>query len=144
MAPPTRFWQTTPGRTFVGRVATGSDLVEEIERVCAEQGIMAAEVTVIGAVTRAVYAYRVHDEQRYEELVSDTHNELAGFVGNISDNGGKPFLHAHCTFASITGETVSGHLMKGTIAFVAEVIINEWTDVSLVRTHDEATGLNLW
>lgn len=29
---PTRFWPVTSGRAFVGRLETGSDLVEEIER----------------------------------------------------------------------------------------------------------------
>ncbi len=144
MAPPTRFWQAQPGRTFIGRVATGADLVDEIERICAEQGILAAEVTVVGAVSHAAYAYYVQDEQRYAELSSDVHHELAGFVGNVSMRDDKPFLHAHCTFANRSGGTVSGHLLHGTTAFVAEVIINEWTDLSLVRTHDEATGLALW
>ena len=144
MPVPTRFWEATRGRTFVGRLATGTDVAEEIERTCAEQGILAAEVTVLGAVSHAAYAYYQHDEQRYLELSSDEHSELSGWVGNVSMRDGKPFLHAHCTFASATGETVSGHLLHGTIAFVAEVIITEWTDISLVRTHDETTGLALW
>jgi hypothetical protein len=34
--------------------------------------------------------------------------------------------------------------LPGTEVFVAEVRITELTDVSLVRTHDELTGLSLW
>ncbi|HET7686597.1 MAG TPA: DUF296 domain-containing protein [Candidatus Limnocylindria bacterium] len=144
MAPPTRFWQTQPGRTLVGRLRTGSDLVEEIERTCAERGILAAHVTVVGAVTRAAFAYYDQAKQAYDELHSEAHHEIAGFIGNISLRDNKPFLHAHCSFGDASGGAVTGHLVRGTVVFVAEVTITEWTDLSLVRTHDEATGLALW
>ena len=144
MSAPTRFWQAQPGRTFIGRLATGSDLVGEIERICAEEGIQAGEVSLVGAVQHAAFAFYRQEEQRYEELSSDTNRELAGFVGNVSLRDGQPFLHAHATFADVTGATVSGHLLHGTTVWVAEVIIHEGTDVSLVRIHDETTGLALW
>ena len=144
MPTPTRFWQAQPGRTFVGRLATGADLVEEIERTCAERGILAGAVTVVGAVQHAAYAYYDQAQKRYLELASDEHHELAGFVGNISMRDDKPFLHAHASFADAAGATVTGHLLRGCVVWVAEVAISEWTDVSLVRHHDEATGLALW
>lgn len=144
MTTPTRFWQAQPGRLFVGRVATGSDLVEEIERTCAEQGILAAEVTVVGAMQHAAFAYYDQEALRYLELASESHHELAGFVGNISMRDDRPFLHAHASFADADGGTVTGHLLRGCTVWVAEVVIHEWTDVSLVRTHDDVTGLALW
>ena len=56
----------------------------------------------------------------------------------------RPFLHAHATFADASGATVGGHLLRGTEVFVAELTITELTDVSLVRTLDDETGLALW
>lgn len=141
---PTRFWEAAPGRAFVGRLSTGSDLVPEIERFCAEQGIVAAQVTVIGAVRRARYAYYEQDDHRYRELDSSTHHEIVGFIGNISLRDGRPFLHAHATFADGNGGTVGGHLLPGCEVFAAELMIRELADVSLVRQHDEETGLALW
>lgn len=142
--PPTRFWEAAAGRAFVGRLATGCDLVEEIERLCAEQGVLAAQVTVIGAVRRASYAYYEQFDHRYLELESATHHEIVGFVGNVSLRDDRPFLHAHATFADATGATVGGHLLRGCDVFAAEVMIRELGDVSLVRAHDEQTGLALW
>lgn len=139
-----RFWEATAGRAFVGRLDTGSDLVEEIERFCAERGILAAQVTVVGAMRRARYAYRDQPGRRYLELESDTHHEMTSFVGNISEREGRPFLHAHASFADANGATVGGHLLPGCEVFVAEVMIRELADVSLVRVHDEVTGLALW
>ena len=141
---PTRFWQAQAGRAFVGRLATGSDLVEEVERFCAEREVVAAQVTVIGAVRRAAFAYYEQVEQRYVELSSETHHEIVGFVGNVSLRDNRPFLHAHATFADASGATVGGHLLRGCEVFAAEVMIRELGDVSLVRIHDEETGLALW
>ena len=31
---PARLWEASAGRAFVGRLETGDDLVEEIERAC--------------------------------------------------------------------------------------------------------------
>jgi predicted DNA-binding protein with PD1-like motif len=142
--PPSRFWQADAGRAFVGRLATGSDLVAEIERYCREQEIVAAQVTVIGAVRRARYAYYEQTDHRYLELESATHHEVVGFVGNVSLRDNRPFLHAHATFADAAGATVGGHLLPGCEVFAAEVMIRELGDVSLVRMHDEETGLALW
>ena len=141
---PAGFQQLSAGRGFVGRLETGSDLVAEIERFCREQGVVAAQVTVIGALRRAAYAYYEQDDHRYLELSSETHHEIVGFTGNISLRDDKPFLHAHATFADAAGATVGGHLLRGCEVFAAEVMIREITGVSLVRMPDEETGLALW
>lgn len=139
-----QFWEASGGRVLVGRLATGSDLVEEIERACGEHSVLAASVSVIGAVRRAAYAYYEQEEHRYLELGSTTHHEITGFVGNVSERDGRPFLHAHATFADADGATVGGHLLRGIEVFAAEVVITELRDVTLVRQHDEETGLALW
>jgi predicted DNA-binding protein with PD1-like motif len=141
---PTTFWEASSGRTFVGRLANGSDLVGEIEHQCAEQGVLAAQVSVIGAVRRARFAYYEQAAQRYRELGSETHHEITGFVGNVSVRDGRPFLHAHATFADAEGATVGGHLLAGIEVFAAEVVIRELADVTLIRQHDAETGLALW
>jgi hypothetical protein len=141
---PAGFQELQSGRGFVGRLETGSDLVAEIESFCLEHDVLGAQVTVIGAVRRARYAYYEQDDHRYLELESNTHHEVVGFVGNISLRDDRPFLHAHATFADAAGATVGGHLLKGTEVFAAEIMIREILGVSLVRTPDEASGLALW
>jgi len=47
---PAGFQELKAGRGFVGRLETGTDLVEEIERFCLEHSVIAAQVTVIGAL----------------------------------------------------------------------------------------------
>lgn len=139
-----RFWQAEEGRVFVGRLATGSDLVQEIQAFCAAEGITAAWVSVVGAVTRAAFGYYEQTEHRYVELSSEFHHEISGFIGNISMREGTQFLHAHATFAEREGGALGGHLLPGCTVFVAEVQIREMTGVDLARTPDEITGLALW
>lgn len=139
-----RTWEGSPGRTFVGRLEKGSDLISEIERICADRGVSAAWVSVIGAVRHAAFAYYHQTDHRYLELASDTHHEITGFIGNISLREGKPFLHAHATFADEHGACVGGHLLRGIEVFVAEFTIREMLGVDLVRTYDPEFGLALW
>lgn len=139
-----RVWEASAGRALVGRLEAGDDLVEEIERLCAERDVGAAWVSVIGAVRRAAFAYYEQGDRRYLELGSDDHHEITGFVGNISLRDGKPFLHAHATFCSVDGSTVGGHLLPGCEVFVAEFTLREMTGVELVRTPDDVSGLSLW
>ena len=141
---PAGFQEVGAARGFVGRLEMGSDLVGEIERFCAEQGVVAAQVTVIGAVRQVRYAYYEQNDRRYRELGSQTHHEIVGFTGNVSLKDDRPFLHAHATFADAAGETVGGHLLRGCEVFAAEVMIREMSGASLVRMADEETGLALW
>jgi hypothetical protein len=141
---PAGFQEVGAARGFVGRLETGSDLVGEIERFCAEQSVVAAQVTVIGAVRQVRYAYYEQNDRRYRELGSQTHHEIVGFTGNVSLKDDRPFLHAHATFADAAGETVGGHLLRGCEVFAAEVMIREMSGASLVRMPDEETGLALW
>ena len=139
-----RFWEAQPGRTFVGRLATGSDLVDEIEAFALANDIRAAWVSVVGAVRRSSFAYYDQADQQYLPLASEHHHELAGFVGNLSIRDGRPFLHAHASFADRDGRSVTGHLLRGCEVWVAEVNIREMLGVELERTPDEVTGLALW
>lgn len=133
-----------PGRTFIGRLPTGSDLLEEIERFCVENQVQAGWVSVLGAVSRAAFAYYNQTTLQYKEMLSPRHHEIIGFVGSVSMRDGRPSLHAHGSFGDINGEMLGGHLLAGCTVWVAEVEIRELTGVSLVREHDERTGLALW
>jgi predicted DNA-binding protein with PD1-like motif len=141
---PARFSEASAGRTWVGRLEAGDDLVDEIEKFCGEKAVRAAWVSAIGAVKHAAFAYYQQEERKYLELASDEHHEIIGFVGNISMRDDAPFLHAHATFGAVSGAVVGGHLLHGCEVFAAEITIREMTGVELIRTPDEVSGLALW
>ena len=139
-----RFKEAAAGRRIVGRLETDSDLVEGITALAADHGVGAAWVSCLGAVQHASFAFYDQEALRYVPLESTEHHEIAGFQGNISIREGVPFLHAHATFANRHGETVGGHLRPGCVVWVAEVLMEELTEVELLRAHDERTNLDLW
>lgn len=136
--------EAQPGRVFVGRLPTGSDLLAEIESFAAGHDLRAAWVSMVGALSRSAYAYYNQTTRQYKEMASPRHHELFGFVGNLSIRDGRPFLHAHAGMADINGEVVAGHLLPGCTVWVAEVEIRELLGIELTRELDELTGLALW
>ena len=139
--------EAKPGRIFVGRLAHGADLLAELTRLAAENGVRCGRVEAIGAVSRARVGYYDQAAKKYGHLEWNEPMEILALVGNVSEKAdapGKPFVHAHVTVADEQGRAFGGHLAEGTIVFAAEFRIEELSGVELVRRPDEATGLALW
>jgi predicted DNA-binding protein with PD1-like motif len=132
------------GRVLAGRLAHDSDVVAELTRICAEKGISAGRVEVIGAVKRARVGFYDQAARQYRYRDFDEPMEILSAVGNISMKDGAPFVHAHVTLGDGSDRAWGGHLCEGTIVFAAEFRIEELLDVTLSRVPDETTGLALW
>ena len=80
-----RFWEASAGRVWVGRLETGDDLVEEIERVCAEHDVRAAWVSAIGAVKHGSFAYYAVVQAPFYRYVNEAQlAPKAGLVAGVS------------------------------------------------------------
>ncbi len=136
---------TRPGRTFMGRLAKGDDLLQALEKLCQEQKITLGEVRALGAVTGAQVGFYNQAERKYYFLEFDQPLEILALVGNISLKDGKPMVHAHVTLADAAGRAFGGHLAAGTPVFACEFAIFEYlADQVLARQNDPETGLMLW
>jgi len=136
---------TRPGRSFMGRLAKGDDLLQTLENFCQEQQITLGEVRALGAVSRARVGFYNQDERKYYFLDLAQPLEILALVGNISLKDGKPMVHAHVTLADAAGRAYGGHLAVGTLVFACEFAIYEYTaDQALARQNDPETGLMLW
>ena len=136
---------TRPGRSFMGRLAKGEDLLQALEKLCQTHNITLGEVRALGAVERARVGYYDQEERKYYFIDFDQHLEILTLVGNISLRDGKPMVHAHVTLADAKGGAVGGHLAEGTPVFACEFVIHEYlADQTLSRQNDPATGLMLW
>ncbi|MHB8068456.1 MAG: PPC domain-containing DNA-binding protein [Desulfobaccales bacterium] len=134
-----------PGRSFLGRLAKGDDLLQALEKFCQEQHITLGEVRALGAVSRARVGFYHQDEQKYYFLDFDQPLEILALVGNISLKDGQPMVHAHVTLADHAGRAFGGHLAAGTPVFACEFAIHEYqADQTLARQDDPETGLMLW
>jgi predicted DNA-binding protein with PD1-like motif len=136
--------QGKTGRILVGRLAHGSDLLEELTRVAAENVVLAGRVEVIGAVSRARFGYYDQTKREYVYFEREEPLEILALVGNVSLKDRGCFVHAHVTLADEEGRAFGGHLAEGTTVFAAEFRIEELAGVELHRVPDKTTGLALW
>jgi hypothetical protein len=136
---------TRPGRSFLGRLAKGDDLLQALEDFCQEHNITLGEVRALGAVTRARVGFYNQEERKYYFLDLEQPLEILALVGNISLKDGKPMVHAHVTLADATGRAWGGHLAPGTPVFACEFTVHEYqADQTPARQDDPETGLMLW
>lgn len=136
---------TRPGRSFLGRLRHGDDLLRSLEKVCQEHNITLGEVRAVGAVTRARVGYYDQNKKEYFFLEMDQPLEILALVGNVSLNEAQPMVHAHVTLGDTAGRSFGGHLGEGTPVFACEFAIYEHlADKALTRQYDPETGLRLW
>lgn len=135
------------GRTLIGRLPKGSDLMVELTRLCQEENIRLGKVQAIGAVSKAKVGFFPQEGNEYFFLEFDYHLEIISLQGNISIMDGASFIHAHIALMNNEGKMIGGHLIEGTEVFSCEYIINEYMpeeDKTFHRVLDEETGLFMW
>ena len=120
----------------------GTSLTDEILRIATEEKIKTARVEAIGGVKRLRLAYFNHTKKKYEEHDYSEFLEVTGLLGNITQRGGKPFLHAHCTFGRNDMSVLGGHLISATVFPLMEVVITRTKNKAL-RRFDAETGLSV-
>jgi len=143
------------GRTLIGRLKKGDDLLESLTLLCSEANVRLGKVQAIGAVSKSAVGFYLQETKEYTTLNYDCHQEIVSLQGNISTKDGEPFVHAHLALSDSHGGLHGGHLMPGTVVFACEYIINEYIsetaeikndleDQTFSRTYDDETGLHLW
>ncbi len=123
-------------------LAPGVNLPDELVKIATTEKIATARVEAIGGVRHLELSYFNHQAKKYEEHRYEEFLEVTGIVGNITLKDGKPFLHAHGTFARRDLSVIGGHIMSATVFPLLEVVITP-TENTAIREFDEETGLNL-
>lgn len=131
-------------KMFMGKLAHGADLLEEITKICVDQDICIGRVEALGAVKKARLGYYNQKNQEYHFFDLDQTLEITNLTGNISIKDGAPVVHAHVTLSDKDGHAYGGHLAPGTIVFAGEVAIQVLEGKKFERGFDQETGLPLW
>lgn len=132
------------GRTIMGKLAHGADLLAELTDICSREGIGLGRVEALGAVQKARVGFYNQSRREYEFHDLDQPLEITKLAGNVSVKLGRPIVHAHVTLADSHGRAFGGHLAEGTIVFACEFIIEAFEGPELARGEDDQTGLPLW
>ena len=80
---------------FVVSIDNHQELMGAIAAFCQEQGILAGEVSGIGAVNNATLRFLNPVTKHYVDKTFDEQMEISSLVGNISEKDGKVYLHLH-------------------------------------------------
>lgn len=140
-------FEATPSRTLILRAERGDRLPRALEELAVAEGIEAAWVSGLGAVEWAEVAEYDQESRAYMPAQRVKGGaEILHLSGNLSMKDGAPMAHLHVTLSQERGERIrvlGGHLTDAKL-FAAELLVRVFDDVSLVRAHDEPTGLALW
>lgn len=132
------------GKSLVGRLSHGADLLNELTKLCSENDISFGRVEAIGAVQKARIGFYNQSKREYEFITLDRPLEIVTLTGNVSLKDDTPMVHAHITLGDRDGKVYGGHLAPGTIAFACEYMLQRIEGDAYVRDFDEETGLPLW
>lgn len=136
-------FETNGLRTFALVLDIGDEAMDCLGAFAARERITGAQLSAIGAFSRAVVTYFDWDEKRYLEIPVEEQVEVASLNGDIGvDEHDQPALHVHLVLGKRDGSAIAGHLKSGWVRPTLEIIVTE-TPEHLKRRRDSRTGLNL-
>ena len=124
------------------RLDRGESLLASIAAVCEQEGVSAAGLSAIGAVSYAEIGLYKVAQRAFHANVLEGEYELVSLTGNVSRMEGRVYLHVHAAFADEYGELRGGHLKEAVVSATCEVFITRF-DMDLDRRFDPETGLNI-
>jgi len=132
------------GRSILGRLPHGKDLLKTIEEFCVQNSIQTGVFSIIGSVMSATLGSYDQNQQVYVTFKKEEPLEIVNCTGNVSLKDGKVAVHAHAVLADMNGQTIGGHIFSETIVYAAEIYLRELLGKPLEREYDSITGLSLW
>lgn len=135
----------TPGRTFIGRLESGVDLLETITRIANDEGVKVGTLSAHGIIDTCALS-RIDPSTGLQEAIQvEGRFEIGSASGTISQFKGRSMARINGVFAGKDGAIVAGTLAPGCAVYVCEVVITEYTGGgTLSRDFDVETGLPLW
>jgi predicted DNA-binding protein with PD1-like motif len=130
-------------RTFVAILDTDEEILASLKSLAREHRLTAAQITAIGALSRATIGYFDWGTKDYRRIPVDQQVEVVSLNGDIAlDAEGGPALHCHIVLGCGDGSTRGGHLLEGHVRPTLELVITE-SPAHLRRKKDSETGLTL-
>ena len=118
--------------------------MEALTAFCLEKGILAGEVTGLGAVNLATFRFLDPVTLKYVDKIFEEQMEITNLTGNISQKDGKPYLHLHITASRSDYSCIGGHLLDARINGACELFVTSFPGTFVGRQPDPETGINLY
>ena len=102
-------------RTFAVVFGVGEDPVKGLAQFARDHGIIGAQFTGIGALSRAVIGYFEWERKDYTKMIVEEQVEVLTLAGNIGRKNGDAALHAHIVLGCSDGSARGGHLLEAVV-----------------------------
>jgi predicted DNA-binding protein with PD1-like motif len=130
-------------RTFAVVLQTDDEAIGCLLQFAVKERIGGAQVSAIGAFSRAQLAYFDWETKQYRPIPVQEQVEVASLSGDIAIGpDGRPSVHVHAVLGRQNGSAVAGHLQQGLVRPTLEIIITE-SPSHLCKVRDSASGLAL-
>ncbi len=132
-----------PQKTYVLVLDKGDEAVGSIEGFARGNGILAAQLTAIGAFSDAVLGFFDWEKKEYRKIPVREQVEVVSLIGDVAlGPDGKPALHPHVVVSRSDGMAMGGHLLEAHVRPTLEVVLTE-SPRHLRKRKDEESGLAL-
>ena len=129
--------------TYVIRMERGEEIVEQVRRFAAQEGVKLASVQALGAVDDfTVGVYNVAEKQYHARSFQGAY-EIVSLVGTINTMNGEVYTHLHMSAGDEEGRVFGGHLSRGVISATVEMVVT-LIPGTVDRQLDESIGINLF
>jgi predicted DNA-binding protein with PD1-like motif len=130
-------------RTFALILKTDDEAMQALKTFAEAEGLGGAQITAIGALSRARLAYFDWASKAYQPIDVTEQVEVASLVGDIAvAPDGKPSVHVHAVLGKRDGTAVAGHLEAAHVRPTLEIIVTEMPE-HLCKVKDAESGLAL-
>ncbi|MFD7160481.1 PPC domain-containing DNA-binding protein [Kribbella sp. NPDC059898] len=120
----------------------GDDAIEIINQFAREQEVTAAQVTAVGAFSKATVGWFDRAAKDYRRIEIGQQCEVLSLLGDIAASKNGPVAHLHVVLGLSDGQVRGGHLLAGSVWPTLEVLVRE-TRSRLRKTERPDIGLAL-
>jgi uncharacterized protein len=128
--------------TYVVVCDPGDEAVGTLTQFARSEDLEAAQITAVGAFSRAVVGWFDRAAKEYRRIRVDEQCELLSLVGDVAAGRDGPILHVHVVLGLSDGTTRGGHLLEGRVFPTLEAVVTE-TPALLRKVMDPDIGIAL-
>lgn len=138
------------GKVVAARLQPGTDLIEGIEKICADHGIEYAFVTCsVGSLQKSTLLLATPNEDAKIKISYGAPIEVPGPIEFLGGQGvvckgekGERLTHFHAILSDKLGKVYGGHAIKGRnpALVTIDLVVIEVKGIKFIRRYDEETG----
>ena len=127
----------TESNIVIVKLDDGEDFFESMKRIVKKCNLSSGVLLYgIGQLKNCELGY--FNGKKYIKKTFKKPMELVSMHGTIAET-----FHIHCTLADEKQKVYGGHLFKGTVSVVNEIVILKLNKIKLKREEDKKTGLKI-